>query len=191
MVNPFDCIPDAEFAKGEDALEFLLESDSLQVEGVILDLDGVLMEVDGTHPPPELGVNVRPETVQLVDALAAEVPVCIVTNRIKHDDFAPADIEAVFGVPVVRGTAPKPSEAIFWAALADLGVDRSRAERVVMVGDSSYYDIYGAGRAGLTTFQVEHDLSSYPPHQRLGKSLADTTQTLTKLVDRSYRAARK
>ena len=184
MLNPFDCIPDAEFEETSDALAFLLETDSLAVDGVILDVDGVLVEVDGTHPSPEVGVNVDPETVRLLGALAETLPVCIATNRVKHDDFAPDDIEDIFGVPVVRDTAPKPSTDIFYAALADLGVDPGRAERVVMVGDSSYYDTYGAGKAGLTTFQVDQDRSRYPLHQRLGKSLADGVQTLMKLLHR-------
>jgi len=186
MPNPLDCIPAAEFETTVEAFDALLEHDS-DIAGVLVDVDGVLIRVDGTHPPPVVGENVDPQALDRLAAVDERYGVCLVTNRLKRDDFDPEALEAVFGVPVVRGAPPKPSAAMFYAGMDVLDVPRKEAHRVVMVGDSSYYDAYGAGRAGLCVYQVDQDRTNYPPHQMLGKVTADAVQTTCKLLYAGYR----
>lgn len=183
MVDPFACVPDYEFDTTEEAFEFLLERSDSDIEGVLVDLDGVLMEVDGSHPDPAVGTNVRPEIVELLTAIDDHFGTCIVTNRVRYDDFDPTVIEAVFDVPVVSDAKKKPSREIFEAGLAILDIDPDRSERVVMVGDSSYYDTYGAGRVGLQTIQIDQDRRQYAPPQMVGKYMADMVQTVFKTAD--------
>lgn len=185
MPNPFHCVPDAEFGTALAAFEQLLERDC-DIAGVLTDVDGVLMAVDGTHPPPVVGDNVDPEVLARLEAVHERYGVCLVTNRIKREDFDPEGLESVFGVPVVRDAPPKPSQAIFEAGLDVLGVPREKRHRVVMVGDSAYYDAYGAGRAGLRMYQVRQDRTGYPLHQMLGKRTADGVQTTCKLLQAAY-----
>lgn len=191
MPNPFHCVPDREFETAVAALEFLLDADESAYEGVLVDLDGVLQEVDGDHSPPVVGENVDEQMVGLLQALAAKFGAVIVTNRVRHSNFDPEQIEAVFEVPVISGTPPKPSQEIFHSAVRELGVDFENRDRVVMVGDSAYQDTYGAKRAGLTTFQVDQDHTKYHFWQMAGKLLADAVQVVVKLLDRGIRAVRR
>lgn len=187
MPNPFDCIPDAEFGTPVEAFDALLEDDP-DIAGVLVDVDGVLIAVDGTHPPPVVGETVDPQILDRLRAVEDRYGASLVTNRIKRDDFDPETLEAVFDAPVVRDAPPKPSAEIFYAGMELLGIPRDEAPRVVMVGDSAYYDAYGAGRAGLQIYQVDQDRSRYPPHQMLGKRTADAVQTMCKLAYAGYRS---
>lgn len=185
MPNPFDCIPDAEFETTLEAFDSLLESDQ-DIAGVLVDVDGVLIEVNGSHPPPAIGENVEQVVVDRLQKVDERFGVCLVTNRIKRDDFDPAVLESVFSVPVVTDAPPKPNAEIFYAGLDLLGIPRTQKHRVVMVGDSSYYDAYGAGRAGLQVYQVDQDRTKYPTHQMLGKMTADGVQATCKFLYRGY-----
>lgn len=191
MPDPFHCVPDREFDDAVGAFEFLLAADASEYEGVLVDLDGVLLEVDGNHAAPVVGENVKQTTVDLLHEIAAKFGAVIVTNRVRHSNFDPDQIEAVFGVPVISGTPPKPSHEIFHSAVRELGVDFEDRSRVVMVGDSPYQDTYGAKRAGLTTFQVDQDRTQYHFWQMSGKLLADGVQYVVKLCDRGRRAVRR
>jgi ribonucleotide monophosphatase NagD (HAD superfamily) len=188
MPDPFHCVPDREFVDAIAAFEFLLAADPAEYEGVLVDLDGVLLEVDGSHAAPVVGENVEEGTVALLKEIAAKFGAVIVTNRVRHKKFDPEGIEGVFGVPVISGTPPKPSQEIFHAGVRELGVDFEDRDRVVMVGDSPYQDIYGAKRAGLTTFQVDQDRRKYNFLPMSGKVLADAIQTVIKAFDRGRRA---
>jgi phosphoglycolate phosphatase-like HAD superfamily hydrolase len=189
-VNPFDCIPDEEFDTTLEAFDFLLGGNIDDVEGILVDLDGVLMDVHGSHPPPEVGVNVDETVLKRLKALDERYGACIVTNRIRYSDFDPEHIEAVFGLPVVTDTKPKPRAEMFHKGVAELGVDHDRRGNVVMVGDSSIFDTYAAKRAGLQTLQVDQDRSKYHVHQMAGKWLADTLQSCIKLVHAGYQKVR-
>jgi len=191
MPNPFHCVPDREFEDVVSAFEFLLDSDASAYRGVLVDLDGVLLEVDGDHSPPVVGENVDQATIDLLHEVAETFGAVIVTNRVRHGNFDPDGIEAVFGVPVISGTPPKPSQEIFHTAVRELGVDFENRDEVVMVGDSAYQDTYGAKRAGLTTFQVDQDRTKYHFWQMSGKLLADAVQAVVKLCDRGRRAVRR
>jgi ribonucleotide monophosphatase NagD (HAD superfamily) len=188
MPDPFHCIPDREFDDAISAFEFLLAADPVEYEGVLVDLDGVLLEVDGNHSAPVVGENVEEGIVDLLQDIAAKFGAVIVTNRVRHTNFDPAQIEAVFGVPVISGTPPKPSQEIFHAGVRKLGVDFEDRAQVVMVGDSPYQDTYGAKRAGLTTFQVDQDRRKYNFWQMSGKLLADAVQTVIKQIHHGRRA---
>ena len=186
MHHPFHCIPDFEFSSTLDAFDHLLEQDR-PIAGVLIDVDGVLMAVEPGHPPPVVGENVDPAVLDKLAAVHERYGTCIVTNRIKRDDFDPESLESVFGVPVVRNVAPKPSREIFHAGLDVLGVPTVDANRTVMVGDSSYFDAYGASVAGLIVFQVAQDRMRYPLPQMVGKLAADGVQSTCKLLYRGYR----
>jgi FMN phosphatase YigB (HAD superfamily) len=188
LPDPFHCVPDREFPDATAAFESLLAADSDAYRGVLVDLDGVLLEVDGNHLAPVVGENVEQSAVDLLQEVAAKFGAVIVTNRVRHKTFDPAEIEAVFGVPVVSGTPPKPSLEIFHTGVRELGVDFEHRGDVVMVGDSPYQDIYGAKRAGLQTFQVAQDRRKYHFWQMAGKLLADGVQAVVKLADRGRRA---
>lgn len=185
MLNPFDCIPAAEFESTLAAFEQLLAAE--EVAGVLVDVDGVLVDVDGTHPPPVVGENVDPEVQAGLAALHEAHGACLVTNRIRYEGFDPDGLESVFGVPVVRDTAPKPSREIFAAGLKLLDIPWADRERAVVVGDSAYYDAWGAGRLDIPVYQVAQDRRNYPVHQMLGKRTADAVQTTCKLLQAGLR----
>lgn len=187
MVDPFHCVPDEEFETAAEALLFLLDEPSLSIEGVLIDLDGVLMDVHGAHPAPEVDRNVSADVVELLQAVHEKYGACIVTNRIRYSDFNPEYIERVFGVPVVTDTRTKPNKEIFYAGIDRLGLDRDQRSKVVMVGDSSYQDTYGASKAGLQTIQVEGQHGNYDWPERIGKRLADGVQLICKRLDSSER----
>lgn len=187
MVHPFHCVPDEEFETAAEALSFLLDEPSLSIEGVLVDLDGVLMDVHGAHPAPEVDRNVSAEMVELLQAVHEKYGACIVTNRIRYSDFDPEYIERVFGVPVVKNASTKPSKEIFYAAMEQLGLSPDQGSSVVMVGDSSYQDTYGASKAGLQTIQVEGQHGNYNWPERIGKWLADGVQRICKRLDSTER----
>jgi len=188
MPDPSHCVPDREFDDAIAAFEFLLAANSTAYEGVLVDVDGVVLEVDGSHAAPVVGENVQQGTVDLLHDVATKFGAVIVTNRVRHENFDPEQIEAVFGVPVISGTPPKPSKEIFHAGVRRLGVDFENRGRVVMVGDSPYQDTYGAKRAGLTTFQVAQDRRKYNFWPMSGKLLADAIQSVVKACYRGRRA---
>ena len=186
MVNPLDCIPAAEFESTLAAFEQLLGTDR-EVAGVLVDVDGVLVRVDGSHPPPVVGENVDLAVRDRLADVHERYGACLVTNRIKLETFDPDGLESVFGVPVVRDAAPKPGRGIFEAGLELLGVPWTDRGQVVLVGDSSYYDAWGAGRLGIQVYQIDQDRRSYPLHQMLGKRAADGVQTTCKRLQAAGR----
>lgn len=180
MVNPFHCVPDREFATTTEAFEYILAPESGSFAGVLVDVDGVLIDVEQRHPPPEVGSNLSADLLELLWQVDEAYGACIVTNRIRYDYFDPEGLEAVFELPVVTGTKRKPNKEIFYTGMELLGVDTDRAGEVVMVGDSSYFDTYGAGKAGLQTIQVDQDRSKYPLPKQAGKRMADGVQVVFK-----------
>lgn len=184
MVNPFHCVPDHEFATTTAAFEYILSSESGSFGGVLVDVDGVLIDVEERHPAPKIGSNLSADLLDLLWEVDDAYGACIVTNRIRYDYFDPEGLEAVFELPVVTGTKRKPSAEIFYTGMSLLDVDTDQADEVVMVGDSSYFDTYGAGKAGLQTFQVDQDRSKYPLPKQTGKRMADGVQSVFKGLHR-------
>lgn len=185
MLHPFDCIPTAEFESTRAAFDRLLTADG--IAGVLVDVDGVLVRGDGSHPPPEVGENVDPAVQSRLAELHETHGACLVTNRIRYESFDPERLASVFGVPVVWDAPPKPSRKIFAAGLGAVGVSWGDREQAVMVGDSAFFDAYGAGRFDIPVYQVDRDRSDYPIHQMLGKRAAETVQTACKQLQAGLR----
>lgn len=151
--------PDRSFEDVSEALEGVPEGSA-----VLVDLDGTLLPAESR--PQEVSGDVLDQLHSIPG------PKCVATNRIRDREFDPGKVEECFEVPVVESDYTKPSREYFEDALDLLGV-----QDAVMIGDSPVMDIYGANRAGLTTYQVEHDRSEYddlPTY--LGKKIEDTVQ---------------
>ncbi len=104
------------------------------------------------------GHPVLPGALELVERLAAQVPLALVTNgppdiqRLKIDQ---AGIGSRLSAVLISGEAGigKPDPAIFLGALELLGV---APEHAVMVGDSWERDITGALSAGMRAVWISH-----------------------------------
>lgn len=170
-------IPDGYFETTVDALESIPEN----TKGVILDLDGVLIEVDGEHSPPSLENNVKQEVYDKFIEVREKYPSCILTNRVRYDSFNEESLEDFFATEVVNlEDSKKPQAIVYEQALNYL---QAEPDEVVMIGDSPYTDIYGANKAGLTTYQIKQDRGKYHFPENLTKRGEDLFQAFVRFLE--------
>jgi FMN phosphatase YigB (HAD superfamily) len=114
----------------------------------------------------------------LLKQLIEDFDLCLLSNRVREDDFSSEEVKLFDGMQVVENHLKPDSEA-FESALDRLDVDRSNA---VMIGDSPYTDVYGANKAGLKVFQVDQDRSKYSLGLMISKSFEDVVQRIARYL---------
>lgn len=132
-------IPDAAFSRIADIRPDWLES--RHIKGLILDLDNTLAGYADEHPPQS--------AVDWVAGLAShgiEIIVLSNNNSARVEAFC-----APLGVRFVGG-ARKPMKRGYLKAASMLGLP---ADRVAVVGDQIFTDIWGAKRCGMTAIIVD------------------------------------
>jgi putative hydrolase of the HAD superfamily len=97
-----------------------------------------------------------PETHEVLDALAGQMPLALVTNgatRLQHEKLVRAGIDDRFATVVDSETVGigKPSPAMFEVALDRLGLQR---DEVAMVGNDISRDVTGARAARIRPIWV-------------------------------------
>lgn len=110
--------------------------------------------------------RVYPEAPSVLDALAADRRLALVTNGaacLQREKLHASGLAGYFDVVLVSadiGTG-KPARAVFDAALHQLGVNSACS---VMVGDSMERDIHGALAAGLEAVHVDRSAAATTQH---------------------------
>jgi FMN phosphatase YigB (HAD superfamily) len=163
-------LPDRKFGSTEEALRSIPED----MEAVVLDIDGVLVD-PGLEVERE---NMDGEIYSLLKQLIEDFDLCLLSNRVREDDFSSEEVKLFDGMQVVENHLKPDSEA-FESALDRLDVDRSNA---VMIGDSPYTDVYGANKSGLKVFQVDQDRSKYSLGLMISKSFEDVVQRIARYL---------
>ena len=135
-------IPDAVFSRISDiSPEWLLED--CGVSGVICDLDNPLAGYMEKSPSPEL-------SGWFARLREAGLKALILSNN-KSDRVM--SFASKLGVSAIRG-AGKPRTGGFVKAAAMLGL---APERIAVIGDQIFTDVYGAKKSGMPALLVGHD----------------------------------
>ena len=123
-----------------------------------------------------------PEAKPLLERLQGVVKMAIVTNGVSKTQRLRLEIhdyERFFNAVVVSGEfgTPKPNPAIFSEALRLLGL--SKADNVIMVGDSLSSDMEGARISGLTSCWLNPEKG----RDTVNADVDYTIQSLSELVE--------
>ena len=126
-----------------------------------------------------------PGALEAVQAVAAHLPVAVVTNgipKVQHGRMDPSPLRKYLSAFIISGElgVQKPDPRMLYAALEALGgVDRSRA---LMVGDR-HDDMRGAAACGLDAAAVLYGYGSREELAPFGPKLyAESCQQLTDLL---------
>ena len=117
-----------------------------------------------------------PGALEAVQAVAARLPVAVVTNgipKVQHGRMDPSPLRKYLSAFIISGElgVQKPDPRMLYAALEALGgVDRSRA---LMVGDSLTSDIRAANRAGIDACWFNPEGKVAPPEYSIRYEIAD------------------
>ena len=117
-----------------------------------------------------------PGALEAVQAVAARLPVAVVTNgipKVQHGRMDPSPLRKYLSAFIISGElgVQKPDPRMLYAALETLGgVDRSRA---LMVGDSLTSDIRAANRAGVDACWYNPEGKAAPPEYSIRYEIAD------------------
>jgi HAD superfamily hydrolase (TIGR01549 family) len=125
------------------------------------------------------GHPVLPGALDLLERLAAEVPLALVTNGppdIQRLKIEQAGIGSYFSAVVISGAVGlgKPDPAVFGRALELLDV---APENAVMVGDSWERDVAGALASGIRPVWISHGRPAPSPDARV--SVVDGPRDVT------------
>ena len=117
-----------------------------------------------------------PGALEAVQAIAAHLPVAVVTNgiaKVQHGRMDPSPLRKYISAFIISGElgVQKPDPRMLYAALEALGgVDRSRA---LMVGDSLTSDMRAANRAGIDACWYNPEGKAAPPEYSIRYEIAD------------------
>ena len=125
---------------------------------------------------PEFAASLPYPVWKAVRAVAAHLPVAVVTNgipKVQHGRMDPSPPRQYLSAFIISGElgVQKPDPRMLYAALEALGgVDRSRA---LMVGDSLTSDIRAANRAGIDACWYNPEGKAAPPEYSIRYEIAD------------------
>ena len=149
-------IPDVVFSRISDISPEWLR-DVRGVGGVICDLDNTLAAYGEKNPSPEL-------SGWFGRLREAGLKAIILSNN-KSDRVM--NFAAKLGVFAIRG-AGKPKTYGFMAAAVRLGL---APERIAVIGDQIFTDIYGAKKSGMSALLVGHDQIDRNPLFRIRRAV--------------------
>jgi putative hydrolase of the HAD superfamily len=114
-------------------------------------------------------LDVYPDTIEVLDRLAAHFPLALVTNgssRLQRLKLKQTGLDSYFRVVVASEDigVGKPDPAIFIVAAQQLAVAPAS---LVMVGNDHERDILGAGSAGIDAIWIQRDQAPAAPHRDL------------------------